>query len=206
VACKNHPGKVCLEDLPKNLTLQIIIYCGDLYFPPLSPFPYVHLLPPLPGPLSRRLAAAATAGGRVLCLHLFFLPLLAPPAACLPRPRPSPVDVLPRRRSTTPHSPPCQPHPWGAASRAPPSPPATTPRPASRPCQSRPCRVPAPLPHRRLAPTAGLAPGKIYCSWSACLFNSILHCCNSSFIQTADSASVLVLCNCQLHTLPSVCC
>jgi hypothetical protein len=73
VACKNHPVKVCLEEPPKNLTLQITICCnGDLYFPPLSPFP-----PHLPIPLPRRLAAArllpiplprrlaAAAGGRV---------------------------------------------------------------------------------------------------------------------------------------------
>jgi hypothetical protein len=60
VACKNHPVKVCLEEPPKNLTLQITICCnGDLYFPPLSPFP-PRLLPI---PLPRRLAAAA--GGRV---------------------------------------------------------------------------------------------------------------------------------------------
>jgi hypothetical protein len=56
VACKNHPVKVRLEEPPKNLTLQITICCnGDLYFPPLSPFP-PRLLPI---PLPRRLVAAA---------------------------------------------------------------------------------------------------------------------------------------------------
>jgi hypothetical protein len=128
-------------DPRRNLTLRIIIYCnGDLYFPPLSLFQRVSS-PCCPIPLPRRLAAAATAGGRVLRLHLFFLPLPAPPAAYLHSPNYR-RRRSPQHRSTTPHSSPPRgpipgvPRPGRGL--------AATPRPVDRAPRAR-VRRPAPI-------------------------------------------------------------
>jgi hypothetical protein len=120
VACKNHPIKVCLEEPPKNLTLQIIISCnGDLYFPPLSPFP----LRASPPSAAQVLAAAAA----------WHHPLPASHGPNRHRPTFSPVVGRPRRTRR-----PRRPHPRCAASQARPVLPV--------PALPRPCAAPSPPP------------------------------------------------------------
>jgi hypothetical protein len=110
VACKNHPIKVCLEEPPKNLTLQITICCnGDLHFPPLSTFP-PRLLPPLPN------SSASPARRLRWWPRPPPTPLLpSTPSTALRLPPTDPTAAersSPRRRSTTPHStPPLVPSP-----------------------------------------------------------------------------------------------